>query len=37
VVEDGKVTKWFEEPGRVDNCADDLYGASSPQHVLEHL
>jgi peroxiredoxin len=37
LVEDGKVTKWFEEPGRVDNCPDDPYGASSPQNVLEHI
>jgi hypothetical protein len=31
------VTKWFEEPGRTDNCADDPYGMSSPQNVLENI
>lgn len=37
VIEDGVVTKWFEEPGRVDNCADDPYGESSPQNVLKNI
>ena len=37
LVENGKVTKWFEEPGRTDNCADDPYGMSSPQNVLESI
>jgi peroxiredoxin len=37
LVEDGKVTKWFEEPGRVDNCPEDPYGASSPQNVLKNI
>ena len=37
VVEDGVVTKWFEEPGRTDNCADDPYGESAPQNVLKNI
>lgn len=37
LVEDGVVTKWFEEPGRIDNCKDDPYGASAPQSVLENI
>lgn len=37
VIEDGVVTHWFEEPGFEDNCAEDPYGESSPQNVLEKL
>lgn len=37
VVEDGKVTKWFEEPGKIDNCETDPYGESSPQNVLKNI
>lgn len=37
VVEDGVVTKWFEEPGYEDNCASDPYGESAPQNLLEHV
>lgn len=37
VVEDGVVTKWFEEPGFCDNCPDDPYGETSPQNILAHL
>jgi len=37
VIDDGVVTKWFEEEGYSDNCQDDPYGASSPQNVLANL
>ncbi|MFC7292185.1 peroxiredoxin [Hirschia litorea] len=37
VVNDGKIEKWFEEPGFEDNCGDDPYGESSPQNVLKNL
>ncbi|MEM8799394.1 MAG: peroxiredoxin [Pseudomonadota bacterium] len=37
VVENMEITKWFEEPGFVDNCEDDPYGESSPQNVLEKM
>lgn len=37
IVNDGRVEVWLEEPGRVDNCPDDPYGASSPEAVLEWL
>ncbi|ACT57819.1 peroxiredoxin [Hirschia baltica] len=37
IVDDGKVTKWFEEPGFEDNCGEDPYGESSPQNVLKNL
>ena len=37
VVEDGVVTKWFEEPGYEDNCASDPYGESAPQNLLENV
>jgi len=37
VIDDGKVTDWFEEPGYSDNCETDPYGESSPQNVMEKL
>ena len=37
IVNDGVVEAWFEEPGRVDDCEDDPYGATSPESVLEWL
>lgn len=37
VVNDGVVEKWFEEPGREDNCPDDPYGESSPQNIMSAL
>ena len=37
LVEDGVVTKWFEEPGYGDNHGEDPYGESSPQNVLENI
>ena len=35
--DDGVVEAWFEEPGRCDDCAEDPYGATSPEAVLEWL
>ena len=37
VVNDGVVEKWFEEPGRENNCPDDPYGESSPQNIMSAL
>lgn len=37
VVNDGVVEAWFEEPGFEDNCAEDPYGVSSPENLLEYL
>jgi len=37
VVDNGVVEKWFEEPGREDNCAEDPYGETSPENVMEYL
>ncbi|WP_295047102.1 peroxiredoxin [uncultured Paracoccus sp.] len=37
IVNDGVVEAWFEEPGRCDDCAEDPYGATSPESVLEWL
>ena len=37
VINDGKVEAWFEEDGRCDDCADDPYGNTSPESVLEWL
>ena len=37
VVNDGVVEKWFEEPGREDNCEADPYGETSPEKILTYL
>lgn len=37
IVDDGKVVAWFEEPGRSDNCADDPYGETAPERILDWL
>ena len=37
VVNNQKVTHWFEEPGFGDNFGEDPYGISAPQNVLDSL
>lgn len=37
VVKDGTIEKFFEEPGRCDNGADDPYGETSPENVMAYL
>jgi thioredoxin-dependent peroxiredoxin len=38
VVEDNRITEWFEEPGINDNGDDsDPYGETSPQNMIETL
>ncbi len=37
VVNNGEIEAWFEEPGLCDNRADDPYGVSSPETVLNWL
>lgn len=37
VVNNGTIEKWFEEPGREDNCESDPYGETSPETVMEYL
>lgn len=37
IVRDGVIEAWFEEPGRTDDCAEDPYGATSPESVLDWL
>ena len=37
VVDNGVVEKFFEEPGRCDNAADDPYGETSPENVMQYL
>ncbi|WP_041527192.1 peroxiredoxin [Paracoccus aminophilus] len=37
IVNDGVIEAWFEEPGRVDDCPSDPYGATSPQSILDWL
>jgi peroxiredoxin len=37
IIDDGRITAWFEEPGFSDNCPTDPYGETAPQHILEWL
>jgi len=37
VVNNGVIEKWFEEPGRCDNCDDDPYGETSSENVMSYL
>ena len=37
IVDNGRIVKWFVEPGKEDNCATDPYGETSPENVLSYL
>ncbi len=37
IINDCKVEKIFEEPGKSNNCEDDPYGETSPENVLSFL
>ena len=37
IVDNGVVVKMFEEPGKEHDCADDPYGESSPETVMNYL
>lgn len=37
IVNNGKIEKWFVEPGKSANCLDDPYGETSPQNILKYL
>lgn len=37
IINNGVVEAWFEEPGLADNHANDPYGESSPENVLNWL
>ena len=37
VVNNGKIEKWFIEPGAEDNCPVDPYGETAPENVLNWL
>lgn len=37
IVDDGEVIAWFEEPGRCDDCAEDPYGETAPERVMDWL
>lgn len=37
VVNNGKIEKWFIEPGAEDNCPVDPYGETSPENILSWL
>lgn len=37
VVDNGKIEKWFIEPGKEDNCETDPYGETDPYTILHWL
>jgi peroxiredoxin len=37
VVDNGKIEKWFVEPGKEDNCETDPYGETDPYTILHWL
>ena len=37
VVDNCKITHWFEEPGKCDNAEDDPYGETSPENILNKI
>jgi len=37
VIKDDVVEKWFEEPDRQDNYAEDPYGETSPESIIAYL
>jgi thioredoxin-dependent peroxiredoxin len=37
LIENGKILKWFIEPGMEDNCEDDPYGRTDPAKILEYV
>ena len=37
VVNNGKIEKWFIEPGKENDCETDPYGETSPENILDWL
>lgn len=37
IVDNGTIERFWEEPGREDNCGDDPYGETSPENILNWL
>ena len=37
VVNNGKIEKWFIEPGKTWNAQEDPYGETSPENILKWL
>jgi len=37
VIENMEVEKWFEEPGREDDCPTDPYGETSAENIIKYL
>lgn len=37
IVNNGKIEKWFIEPGMEDNCETDPYGETAPENILNWL
>lgn len=37
IVDNGRITAWFEEPDFSDNCETDPYGETAPQNILAWL
>lgn len=37
IATNGRIDKWFVEPGMEDNCSTDPYGETSPERILDWL
>lgn len=37
IIDNGRIEKWFIEPGQEDNCPVDPYGETSPANILKYL
>ena len=37
IFDSGNVLQFFPEPGREDNCSDDPYSVSKPQHMIKEV
>jgi peroxiredoxin len=37
VINNGKIEKWFIEPGISSNCPTDPYGETSPERILDYI
>ena len=37
VVDNGKITDWFIEEGKTDNCENDPYRFTNPEYILEQI
>lgn len=37
IIDNGRIEKWFVEPGMEDNCSTDPYGETSPERILDYI